>query len=113
MCNAMRSLIATASPTAWRCPTPTDISWSSSRRTTTSGKAPLRGCVCCAQDGGQPRSEGRPAAGLPLAWPKATEGRAMARVGVGFTPFEDRIEVFEQAAVLAERIGLNAVAVAE
>ncbi len=36
-----------------------------------------------------------------------------ARVGIGFTPFEDRLEVIEQATVLAERHGLAAVGVAE
>ena len=36
-----------------------------------------------------------------------------ARVGIGFTPFEDRIEVIERAAALAERHGLAAIGVAE
>jgi alkanesulfonate monooxygenase SsuD/methylene tetrahydromethanopterin reductase-like flavin-dependent oxidoreductase (luciferase family) len=36
-----------------------------------------------------------------------------ASVGIAFTPFEDRVEVIEQAAVLAEQRGLASIAVAE
>ena len=36
-----------------------------------------------------------------------------ARVGIGFTPFEDRIDVIEQVAMLAEQHGLAALGVAE
>jgi alkanesulfonate monooxygenase SsuD/methylene tetrahydromethanopterin reductase-like flavin-dependent oxidoreductase (luciferase family) len=36
-----------------------------------------------------------------------------ASVGIAFTPFEDRVEVIERAAVVAEERGLDSVAVAE
>lgn len=36
-----------------------------------------------------------------------------ASVGIAFTPFEDRVEVIERAAVLAEQRGLHSVGVAE
>jgi alkanesulfonate monooxygenase SsuD/methylene tetrahydromethanopterin reductase-like flavin-dependent oxidoreductase (luciferase family) len=43
-----------------------------------------------------------------------TTGKQMtAPVGIAFTPFEDRVEVIERAAVLAEARGLHAVGVAE
>jgi alkanesulfonate monooxygenase SsuD/methylene tetrahydromethanopterin reductase-like flavin-dependent oxidoreductase (luciferase family) len=37
----------------------------------------------------------------------------MTAVGVAFTPFEDRVDVIEQVAVLAEQRGLASVGVAE
>ena len=36
-----------------------------------------------------------------------------ASVGIAFTPFEERVEVIERAAVLAEERGLDSVGVAE
>jgi alkanesulfonate monooxygenase SsuD/methylene tetrahydromethanopterin reductase-like flavin-dependent oxidoreductase (luciferase family) len=35
------------------------------------------------------------------------------KIGIGFTPFEERVDVIEQAAVLAEKCGLGSVGVAE